>query len=217
MGHAILAAIARASFTPLGWFAPGPEDGVPGGAGFVILIGNAGRAMFRRFAKNRDPRTESLDAWTREAVGALAEELEAEAAFPFDKPALPFLAWARRAGAGFASPLGMNIHPTYGLWHAFRAALLFPAAIDLPEQPAGRHPCEGCARPCLTACPVGAFTGAAYDVSACARHIAAPEGAGCMAGGCLARRACPVGQTYVYAPAQAHFHMRAFLAARSGG
>jgi hypothetical protein len=35
-----------------------------------------------------------------------------------------------------------------------------------------------------------------------------------MSRGCLARHACPVGQGFAYAPAQAEFHMRAFRAAR---
>jgi hypothetical protein len=35
-----------------------------------------------------------------------------------------------------------------------------------------------------------------------------------MTGGCLARRACPVGTDYAYDPRQAAFHMTAFLAAR---
>jgi hypothetical protein len=37
-----------------------------------------------------------------------------------------------------------------------------------------------------------------------------PEPA-CMAIGCLARHACPIGHDYRYTPAQANFHMRAFL------
>ena len=39
MEHPILTAISMASFTPLGWFAPTPQDGVPGDAQFLILIG----------------------------------------------------------------------------------------------------------------------------------------------------------------------------------
>jgi hypothetical protein len=35
-----------------------------------------------------------------------------------------------------------------------------------------------------------------------------------MTRACLARRACPVGAEYIYRPAQAEFHMAAFLAAR---
>ena len=216
MEHPILTAIRRASFTPLGWFTPRPEDRVPEGAHFVILIGNAGPDMFRRFARERDPARDAIDDWTREAVSALARDLDASAVYPFDmNPPWPFLTWARRGGAGHVSPLGLNIHPTYGLWHAYRAALLFPVAFDIPVQHPGPHPCQTCGgRPCLTACPAGAFNGASYDVPACTAHLAKEEGRSCMSRGCLARHACPVGQSHAYAPAQAEFHMRAFLAAR---
>ena len=214
--HPILTAIRRAAFTPLGWFAPNTEDRVPDRARFVILIGNAGPDMFRRFARERDPAIDTLDEWTRHAVSQLAADLDARAVYPFDMdPPWPFLTWARRGGAGHVSPLGLNIHPAYGLWHAYRAALLFPVEFDLPSPRAGHHPCEACAeKPCLAACPVSAFDGTRYNVMACAGHIATEAGSTCMNGGCLARHACPVGQGFAYAPAQATFHMRAFLAAR---
>lgn len=217
MEHPVLTAIRRAAFVPLGWFAPRPEDGVPGMARFVILIGNAGPGIFLRFARERDPQRDRIDDWTRDSVSYLASDLDAVALFPFDTPPRPFLTWARRAGAGHVSPLGLNIHPRYGLWHAYRAALLFPVAFDLPSPSAGAHPCHACTeKPCLRACPVGAFDGRSYDAAACARHIAMPQGTDCMSRGCLARHACPVGQGFAYAPAQAQFHMRAFLAARQG-
>ena len=215
MEHPVLSAIERAGFTPLGWFAPRIEDKVPDDAHFIILIGNAGPAMFRRFARERDPAKAFLDDWTRDVVSDLARGLEATAVFPFEKPPLPFLTWARRAGAGHVSPLGMNIHPIYGLWHAYRAALLFPVVFDLPIHAAGVHPCETCAdKPCLTACPVNAFTAAGYDVSACANHVGSAFGGECKSRGCLARRACPVGREFSYAPEQAQFHMKAFLKTR---
>ena len=215
MEHPVLTAIRRAAFAPLGWFEPSAFDAVPGDARFAILIGNAGPDMFRRFARERDPSQDAMDDWTRETAGNLARDLDATAVFPFDAPPLPFLTWARRAGAGHVSPLGLNIHPTFGLWHAYRAALLFPVAFDIPRQSAGAHPCEACAeKPCLTACPVQAFNGKTYDVPACFGHISMPQGDQCMSRGCLARHACPVGQAYAYAPAQAQFHMRAFRTAR---
>lgn len=216
MEHPILTAIRRAAFTPLGWFAPRPEDKVPDEARFVILIGNAGPDMFRRFARERDPSRDRLDDWTRDAVEKLAADLDARACYPFEmNPPWPFLTWARRAGAGHVSPLGLNIHPDYGLWHAYRAALLFPVAFDLPPHYSGESPCRSCAeKPCLTACPVNAFDGTSYDVPACAGHLRSQRGDECMTRGCLARHACPVGQGHAYAPAQAEFHMRSFLAAR---
>ena len=215
MEHPIHTSIRRAGFTPLGWFEPGAADTIPHNAKFVILVGNAGPDMFRRFAHEHDHRTAKIDDWTRDVIGGLADDLSAKAVFPFDTPSLPFLTWARRAGAGHVSPLGLNIHPTYGLWHAFRAALLFPVAFDLPMQSAGAHPCETCAdKPCLSACPVNAFDGSSYHVGACAGHLETPAGEDCMSGGCLARRACPVGRGFTYHPVQVQFFMRAFLAAR---
>ncbi len=208
MEHPVLTRIARESFTTLGWFAP--QD--MGETKFVILIGNAGPAMFSRFERERET---TMDAWTRKIVEPLARELGAKAVFPFDTPPLPFLSWARRGGAGHVSPLGLNIHPIYGLWHAYRAALLFPVAFDLPQMSAGPHPCETCLeKPCLGACPVSAFDGKSYDVAACGTFLKSDTGHDCMEAGCLARRACPVGKEFQYSRPQAQFHMQAFLAAR---
>ena len=204
MEHPVLTRILRESFTPLGWFAT--QD--MGETKFVLLIGNAGPQMFQRFQRETSG---TLDDWTRRVVTPLAAELGASVAFPFDKPPLPFLSWARRGGAGHVSPLGLNIHPTYGLWHAYRAALLFAVQLDLPVMSNGERPCDTCMeKPCLSACPVSAFDGERYDVVACGAHLKSGVNEDCMDGGCLARRACPVGVRYRYGPAQAQFHMKAF-------
>lgn len=216
MEHPILTRIKLEGFTTLGWFEPTRDDGVSPLTKFVILIGNAGSDMFRRFARARNPAASSLDDWTRHVVTPLAADLCAEAVFPFDTPPQPFLTWARKAGAGHTSPLGLNIRRTYGLWHAYRAALLFPVAFDLPRNSAGAHPCGSCAdKPCLTACPVDAFDGTNYDVKSCGKHILSEAGADCMSGGCKSRRACPVGVPYQYATPQMQFHMLAFQKARA--
>jgi epoxyqueuosine reductase QueG len=218
-GHPVVEHVGDAGFVVLGWFKPGADDGVPqisgGTPAVMVLIGNAGSGMFDRFASERDPREDSLDDWTRAVVGRLAERCGASALYPFDKPPLPFLTWGRRARCGHVSPLGLNIHPVYGLWHAFRAALLFDRDPGLPAIATARSPCDSCiAKPCLTACPVGAFVPGFYDVAACAGHLMAPAGGECMEGGCLARRACPVGTAYQYTPDQMRFHMAAFRRAR---
>lgn len=214
MEHPILTRIRREGFATLGWFAPKPDDKLPDATQFVILIGNAGPDMFRRFAKVRGP-ADSLDEWTRGVVDPLAQDLDATALYPFDTPPHPFLTWARRGGGGHTSPLGLNIHPTYGLWHAYRAALLFPVAFDLPPMSAGQSPCQTCAdKPCLSACPVQAFDGTSYDVAACGQHILDHAGQDCMTDGCMARLACPVGRGFTYEPMQMKFHMKAFQRAR---
>jgi len=197
-----------------GGFHPAPEDGVPGAT--LVLVGNAGPALWRVFAaapEARDGAADPLNRWSRRVLGALAMELGAEALYPFDGPPYrPFVAWAKRAEAVAESPLGMLIHPDYGLWHAYRGALAFDRPIELPPRDPRSRPCDACAdKPCLKACPVEAFAATGYDVAACAAHVAAPEGEDCLGLGCRARRACPVGPAYSYDGPQARFHMEAFL------
>jgi ferredoxin len=192
-----------------------PDDGEVGleGAGTVLLVGNAGPAMWEVFAPHRDEAPNPLDRWTKRTVDPIAERFGARAVYPFSTPHPPFQRWALRAEAVYASPLGILIHPRYGLWHAYRAALLVEDRLALPPVKSAPNPCESCAgRPCLSACPVGAFRIGEYDVPACADHIRAP-GADCLAVGCHARNACPVGREWRYGQAQIGFHMQAFARA----
>ena len=164
-------------FTPLGWFHASDGDDVPDvapglPARTMMLVGNAGPAMWQRFSAERDPAKDTLDAWSRDVLCALAAELGACALFPFDKPPLPFQRWATRAGTVHTSPLGMSIHGEYGLWHAYRAAFAFAEEIPFAPASGAASPCDACEdKPCLTTCPVGAFSGTGYDVPACAAHI----------------------------------------------
>jgi hypothetical protein len=222
--------IARHGLAWRGAFHPAPEDDVPtlpGGAaaGTVILLGFAGGVGWPAFAASaeaHDGAADPLDRWSRRVIDLLAREWGGVALYPFGGPPwLPFQRWARRADSVFASPLGILIHPRFGLWHSYRGAVSLRERLDLPPRGPAVSPCESCAgRPCLSACPVAAFgpdcDGAVgYDVPRCAAHVAAPADADCLAAGCAARRACPVGAGHAYGPAEAEFYMRSFLAARS--
>jgi ferredoxin len=187
----------------------------------IVLAGFAGRDGWATFATSpeaRDGFDHPLDRWSRRVIEALARDLGATALFPFGGPPFwPFQQWARRAEPVHPSPIGVLIHPRYGLWHSYRGALGFREALDVPEPAGAPSPCDSChERPCLNACPVGAFSAAGYDVAACVGHLQDSAGADCMSAGCRARRACPVGADHVYGPEQANFTMRAFLRAREG-
>lgn len=220
MIDAIIASrLAPLGMVVLGAFHPEPDDGVPGDPGTLVLVGNAGPAMWRAFAAGRPAGADPLDAWTRQELCAIARDLGASALFPFGGPPyLPFQRWAQTAGPAQPSPLGILIHPDYGLWHAYRGALAFADGLDLPVADTRPVPCDTCRdRPCLTACPVGAFSLAGgYDVAVCADHLTGPAGVDCNDLGCRARRACPVGREFAYAREQAMFHMAAFRRARAG-
>lgn len=215
----LAAALAVHGLVPRGAFHPAPGDGVPGAAGTLVLVGNAGPAMWRAFRAGVGDGANPLDDWSRRVVAATARQFRADALFPFDGPPhLPFQRWAQRAEPVHASPLGILIHPEYGLWHGYRGALAFADRRALPARDDRPAPCAECAaKPCLSACPVAAFARGGYDVAACAGFLASAEGADCMAHSCRARRACPVGRDYAYGDDQAGFHMAAFLRARAAG
>jgi hypothetical protein len=184
----------------------------------IALVGNIGSSywpVFSRSPEYRDGQPDSLDRWSRGVAQQVAEVFQARAIFPFEGPPYyPFLQWAKRADALSQSPLGLMIHPQYGLWHSYRFALLIPQAID--QQPISlTSPCESCeSQPCLITCPVNAFGNDGYDVDSCAGYLNQNAHARCHQEGCLARLACPIGENYRYESAQHRFHLRAFIDAR---
>lgn len=211
---ALRAAAAAEGLALTGAFAPGPDDGAPEGARTLVLLGYGGPEMwaaFRAGPEARDGGRHALDRWSRRVIGALAARFGGEALFPFGGPPYqPFLRWIYRAEPVHPSRLGMAIHPERGLWSGWRGAIALKEAWEAPPPARGENPCDPCPAPCLTACPVGAFTTQGYDVEACRAHLDSPEGASCRMSGCLARRACPVGRDFAHAPEQAAFHLEAF-------
>ncbi len=205
-----------------GAFHPRPDDGVPGLSDgretqTVVLAGNAGPSMWSVFIREKRKQIgHPLNAWTRAVLAPLAEAIGGQAVYPFEGPPYhPFQRWAQRAEPVFPSPIGPLIHPDYGLWHAYRGAILVPERLAFPVPERRPSPCDSCtARPCLTACPAGVLGADGYDVGGCAEHVASVDGGACRNGGCLARHACPVGREFVYGEDQARFHMAAFLRGR---
>jgi hypothetical protein len=220
----VFSAIERAGLVPRGPFRLEERErrGALADMRTIVLAGMAGRDGWDAFAKSpeaADGAAHPLDRWSRRVIQALARELGGKALFPFGGPPFwPFQQWARRAEPVHPSPIGLLIHPSYGLWHSYRGALGFREALAVPEPAAVPSPCESCSeRWCLTACPVGAFSAAGYDVATCVGHLKSAAGADCMGAGCLARRACPVGAERAYGLEQANFTMRAFLRAQDDG
>lgn len=201
---------------------PALENGEP--AETLILIGNAGAAMWPQFIDSpeyHDAQPDPLDRWSLRLGRRMAREFGGRALFPCGGPPFyPFLSWARRGDLSVSSPLGLALHPRYGLWHAFRFALVLPYRLQgLPSLAQSTQPgpafnaCLHCVeQPCLSACPVEAFSAGGYQHLCCAHFLSQDPEHGCNKIGCAARRACPEGKRYKYPPAQARFHMQAFVA-----
>lgn len=217
----IASRLSRHGLIPRGGFRFAPDEAAPAGpsgsaARSVLLVGQAGAAPWPHFSRWRLSQPENLadplDAWSRAVIDGVAAEFGARAAYPSEKPWLPFQQWAMRAEGLKPSPLGILMHPEYGLWHAWRGALLFDVEIPIQAPRAVSHLCDLCAgKPCLKACPVDAYSEGGFAYQACLGHVRGPSGGSCRATGCLDRNACPYGAAYRYpADAQA-FHMAAFM------
>lgn len=169
---------------------------------------------FSASAEAADGAPHPMDRWSARIVGALAEQFNAEALFPFGGPPYqPFQRWAVRGEGAKTSPVAMQVTPDRGLWASYRGALALRLRIDLPDtEPT--DPCAGCAAPCLTACPVDAFKDGIYNVPACTAHVQSAAGRACK-DGCLVRRACPAGATLDLPVSQRAFHIAAFLSANA--
>jgi len=231
------ALLRPAGLVPRGWFRLEARD-IPTGETNIqpgmaaLLIGNAGPAMWRAFSESVEfegDLGDPMDRWTARVVHSALGQIDNNAIvlFPFGAEVWPFQRFAARALGIAASPIGILIHPRFGLWHALRAAIVFPQVEILP-QPVRKsiHPCDECLeKPCLSACPVNAFSEDGFAVQACRSYLdsSSPSdsdssggarsrghGPDCMESGCAARNACPVGARHRYASEQLRFHMRAF-------
>jgi len=185
---------------------------LPQGIGTLLLLGPQPPGFWPHFTTSpeyTDGQPEPLDRWSKRAITELAQDLGAEAFFPFGGPPWrPFVQWAIDSGRAHVSPVGLLVHDEAGLMISYRGALGFAQNITLPEPPP--CPCDTCAdRPCLVACPVDALTPDGYDITACKTDLDR-TGNDCMTRGCAVRRACPISQSHGRTEGQSAFHMRAF-------
>ena len=136
-------ALAQHGLIPRGGFNFSPDETAPSGpagspAKSILLVGQAGDAPWPHFLRWRRAQAQNLanplDTWSRQVIGDVAKQFGACAVSPSDRPYLPFQQWAMRAEGLKPSPLGILMHPRYGLWHAYRGALLFD--VELPIQAA---------------------------------------------------------------------------------
>jgi ferredoxin len=188
------------------------------GARAAAIVGSGGRTFFARFADDSPERGDGapnpLDRFTKRVVDAAVAQALAPlgvshaAYFPFDgaDPLIPFQRLGRAAGLGGPGPLGLQIHPAFGPWWAYRALVVVDG--ELPSVPPIGDGCAGCDAPCVAACPAGAVARAGFAVAAChARRLSAEA---CRLS-CAARIACVRGPAHRYTDAQLAFHMAASM------
>lgn len=173
----------------------------------LVLIGNAGTALWPALLRFGLFTDDPLDYYSRTRTLEFGERY-------LDDPAplllfpqaynVPLQRLGTLAGWQQPSPLGLGIHPVYGLWFAYRAAFLSTLPLPLTCEPVRPSPCTDCRdRPCASACPAGAI-GPVFDLPTCADFRLRPDSS--CADRCLSRLACPVGAEFRYPVAQIRYH-----------
>jgi ferredoxin len=191
---------------------------LPGAAG-ALIVGSGGPAFFDRFdggPEATDNAPDPLDRYTerviRRAVGAALDPGGSVHVvhFPFGvRPLIPFQRLGRGAGLGGPGPLGLQIHPTFGPWWAYRALIVLDRPLPAAAPPGDG--CAGCDAPCVGACPAGAVARGGFDIVACqARRLVAEP---CRLS-CVARITCVRGPEHRYRDEELAFHMRASMPRR---
>jgi epoxyqueuosine reductase len=205
-------------------------DQIDAHARSIVLVGNGGGALWRAFKEHaaRDPgwmrRENPLDDFTRNviegSVVSAARSLGARCTtvYPFigDGPKLNFMELGKLAGLAGPSIVGVVVHPTYGPWIAFRAAILIDADIDAPGPALGCDPCPSCTtRTCISSCPADAVAfPAGWNIPRCLTHRVETE-ADC-ANRCHARVGCVLGPEHRYPDDELAYHQgRALRAMRA--
>jgi epoxyqueuosine reductase QueG len=186
----------------------------------IVVLGNGGPYFWHAFkayaAGNAGwfERDNPLDDFTREVVEKQivmpiqAAGVECITVYPFGStgPTLNFMQLATLAGLAGPSIIGVVVHPVFGPWIAFRAALLLDCEIDRPGEAGGFDPCPACSvRSCIGACPASAVSfPAGWNIPQCLAHRveAHPD----CAERCHARVACVLSPDQRYPDDELAYH-----------
>jgi hypothetical protein len=159
-----------------------------------------------------------LDDFTRSIVESellprtKAGQILGQIVYPFSTgPSLNFMELAKASGLGGPSILGVLVHPVFGPWIAFRAALLLDLDLYQPGAASGFDPCPACTvRSCIPACPVNAVTfEQGWEVLKCLEHRVEVEPD--CASRCHARVACVLGPENRYPDDEISYHQQRAL------
>lgn len=180
--------------------------------GYLLLVAHAGPDFWQAYTKSGitgdDPVDHFSARMTEQALAQFFPDIQRELLFPRDDCPMNLMALGRAFGWHHASPLGMGINETYGLWSAYRAVWWLDSEPLSPQTPLVGAPdiCSGCeTQDCIKTCPADALTlGAMPNLGNCVDYRLSDK-SDCVSG-CVARLACPYASQYRYKEAQIAYH-----------
>jgi len=176
----------------------------------LVLIGHGGRDLWNAVSaqvlevESDDP----IDTFTVETLTAFFTKHAPEMRYIFLYPGasvVPLQQLGELAGWHHPSPFRIGVNSEWGSWFAYRALLLIDAPLDVSQPITQTSPCERCAStPCISACPADALSDSEFSLQRCIDFRLLPDSP-CREC-CLARLACPVGESHRYPDAQVRYH-----------
>jgi len=177
----------------------------------IILIGHGGTSLWSHLQIEKQTHSDPIDHYSETAAREFADHaltgFHYQIVYPGAAPvALQQL--GTLAGWHTDSPLGLGINPQWGLWYAYRAALLTNAPLSIRVNTQPDSPCKTCSDPpCLSHCPANALTKERpVDINRCARYRLSAQSD--CSDQCLSRNSCPVSTEHRYTLDQIQYHYR---------
>lgn len=177
--------------------------------GRLVLTGHGGKQLWAQLQKADRHKSDPVDHYsinvTNQFIADFLDGADHLLLYPSHQYLIPLQQLGELAGWGRPSPLGQSIHPEFGVWFAHRTAFLTKSALPVMKGESGLRPCDTCtAKPCLTACPVGAVTFDHFNITNCVDFRLQPNSI--CADRCLARMACPAAPQHRYPIEQIQYH-----------
>lgn len=177
----------------------------------LILLGNGGSRFWQSMQQHRTKSEQEVDPVDNYFTRTVENLFDADSDYRIIYPGnhlLPLQALGKLAGWHHDSPLGLGIHPVFGLWFAYRGLIMSNTNItmlaenfDIPSA----SPCVSCdEKPCIKACPAMAVTLSEFKVQPCSDYRL--ESASRCQSRCVSRLVCPIGRDYRYLEAQMAYH-----------
>jgi hypothetical protein len=117
----------------------------------LCLIGNGGRSLWEKLPHPLNIKTHPIDQYSKNQIHTFSESIdsEVEILFPNDHYTLPLQRIGRALNVCTQSPIGLDVHPSFGLWFAIRGVFLVSKKMSMTlENPFS--PCNTCTdKPCM--------------------------------------------------------------------
>lgn len=175
----------------------------------LLLTGHGGRLFWEKLQEAGMETADPVDTFSTQLTTQFIRDYLGNPPhlllYPFGDYLVPLTQLGEWAGWSHPSPLGQGIHAHFGVWFAYRTAVLLNGSFPATPRLQNSSPCQNCVdKPCITACPAGAVQEAGFQMSPCINFRLRTHSP--CADRCLARMACPVAPEHRYTLPQIQYH-----------